>query len=73
MVRKQTSSAQVHVFASPDEGTLDVDERLCSDGDSTDRERVRVVFHVRPAPTWQGWMCNACGYEGFDTEERSHG
>lgn len=53
--------SQVHVFGSPDE-SLDTDERLCSDADATDREDVRVVFHVKPEPTHKGWQCNACGY-----------
>ncbi len=51
----------VHVFGSPDE-SMDSDERLCSEELPF---AVAVVYHVRPLPTFRGWMCGSCGYLGF--------
>ncbi len=55
----------IHVFGSPEADAMEPDESFCCEATEN-----LVTYHVQPRATARGWMCAACGYEGWDEDMR---
>lgn len=59
----------IHVMALPDEGMMQEDESLCTDGRATE-----VVFHVACEPLGHddGYVCRSCGESSGPAHHTEH-